>query len=52
VLAISAAIAAIFFVTPLDLAWHVGYAFDRLAISPAALALVAAAAAGSSGRGG
>jgi len=44
VLAISAAIAGIFVVTPMDLAWHVGYAFDRLAIHPGLLAVIAATA--------
>jgi len=44
VLAISAAIAVIFFVTPMDLAWHVGFAFDRLAIHPGLLAVIAATA--------
>jgi len=43
VVAIAAVIVAIFFLTPQDLAWHAGYAFDRLAISPALLSLLAAA---------
>jgi len=43
-------IAVIFCLTPQDLAWHVGYAFDPLALQQGLLSIVAAAIA--PGRGG